>query len=118
MKANNNAINEISRLRLYQSSLDNSKYWTWTCIILFFSLFFAPISGDYFLYKLLLQLFLLLIAVLSGCYIMFNGKPTTLLNKKQMALLGISESNIMQNDVKNSSGKNDNKNGQDARNGR
>lgn len=96
MKSNKNAIEEISRLRLYQATLDSSKNWAYSSIVILVALFFAPQPPvDYELYKLALQLVISLILALSIAFVFLSGKQKTVLSRKQLKLLGISETNVI-----------------------
>ena len=94
MEVKRTAVEEISRLRLHQSCIDSCKKWACGSAAIIVSVYFAPISDDYDSHKKIVQLIFLLIALASVGYVYLSGKPKTVLSKKQMKLLGLSEDDI------------------------
>lgn len=98
MKGSHSAIEEISRLRLYQQSQNSSKSWAWGSIVLFIALTFAPLPIIFESYIFILQIIIFCVAVLSIGFVILSGKQRTILSRKQMKLLGLSESSITYTD--------------------
>jgi hypothetical protein len=94
MEVKRTAIEEISRLRLYQSCIESCKKWAYGSVAITVSIYFAPIADEYETHKKIIQLIFLLIALASAGFVYFSGKPKTVLSKKQMKLLGLSEDDI------------------------
>ena len=94
MEVRKSAIDEISRLRLHQLSIWNCRKWAYGSIVVFISLFFCPIPASFRQWKSAAQIFSLFTLFCSATYIHFTGKPRTILNKKQMKLLGLSEDDV------------------------
>jgi hypothetical protein len=94
MEVKRSAIEEISRLRLYQSCIDSCKKWAYGSAAITVSMYFAPLADEYEPHKKIVQLIFLLIALASAGFVYFSGKPRTVLSKKQMKLLGLSEDDI------------------------
>lgn len=94
MEVKRTAIEEISRLRLYQSCIDSCKKWAYGSAAITVSIYFAPVTDEYEYHKKIVQLIFLLTALASVGFVYFSGKPRTVLSKKQMKLLGLSEDDI------------------------
>jgi hypothetical protein len=94
MEVRKSAIDEISRLRLHQSSVESCRNWAYGSGAVFVSLFFTSIPPSYGQFKSAAQIFSLFTLFCSATYIYFSGKPRTTLNKKQMKLLGLSEDDV------------------------
>lgn len=94
MEVRKSAIDEISRLRLHQSSVESCRNWAYGSVAVFVSLFFTSIPASYRQFKSAAQIFSLFTLFCSATYIYFSGKPSTSLNKKQMKLLGLSEDDV------------------------
>lgn len=94
MEVQRTAIEEIARLRLYQSCIDSCKKWAYGSAAITISIYFAPVADEYESHKKIVQLIFFMIALASVGFVFFSGKPRTLLSKKQMKLLGLSEDDI------------------------
>mmetsp|Transcript_17945 Transcript_17945/g.17261 ORF Transcript_17945/g.17261 Transcript_17945/m.17261 type:complete len:191 (+) Transcript_17945:180-752(+) len=90
-----NAIEEISRLRLHQASLDSSKNWTLSSTVLLIAILFPTPPEGYELYAFSFRVLVLFILGTSIAFLFLSGKQKTGLSRKQLKLLGFSEFNLI-----------------------